>query len=64
MTVSSTTESLTTESSTTDYQYVGCYGDAGDRDLPILIISNHQQLTIQLCVSTCAEYKYAGVQYR
>ena len=45
-------------------EYVGCYGDSNDRDLPLMAINNKAWVSPTLCVHRCKQlgYLFAALQ--
>eukprot|EP00026_Physarum_polycephalum_P021946 Phypoly_transcript_25602.p1 GENE.Phypoly_transcript_25602~~Phypoly_transcript_25602.p1 ORF type:complete len:124 (+),score=6.50 Phypoly_transcript_25602:43-372(+) len=42
-------------------KYLGCFVDAGTRDLS-LMIAQSDSLSVEGCIELCAEFSYAGLQ--
>ena len=57
----STTISLFPVASGQTVTHIGCFIDAGSRDLPHRLWES-DEMTIQACVSHCHGYNYAGLQ--
>ena len=46
-----------------NFQYAGCYVEPANTRALSTLVTAGDQMTIELCLGSCAQYAYAGVEY-